>query len=159
MYSNSLYGMWYERDEAVLFSNYCGGWTSRQLSPWCGSGFSMPTVIDTRIALSGWNHVLWMNSLLWALYCVIKQSLAVRGSQNSASHSFISRFASRWRSTMVFCDRWIKAALARKAKTVSFGFYSSHPGRWLLATSSTLTACSLAILKSTLLGHLARSSP
>lgn len=159
MYTNSLYSMLSEGEEAAMLSYPCGGWTPRQLSSWCGSGFSMPTIIDRRIAVSGWNDVLWMNSLLWALYCVIKQSLAVGGPQNSASHSFISRFASDGDHPWYFATDGSKLALARKARTVSFGFYSLHPGRWLLATSSTLTACSLPFLKSTLVGHLARLSP
>ena len=144
MYSNFLNGVWSEADEAGDFSHFCGGWTPRQLSPWCGSGFSMPTLIDNRIALSGWNYALWMNSLLWALYCVIKQSLAGEGPQNSASHSFISRFASRWRSSMRQVDQsWPWRGRQRMCLLGSI-LHILVDGSWLPVLRLQLVLCSFS---------------
>ena len=110
IFSNS-YAVWdelFEISQRTSFYNEpCGYRTPEQFSSWCGSGFSGPTPIDDRITTSGWNYIMWMVSFLWALYCVIKQSLATEEPQKSASHSFIARFAYRWRLMIASCDRWI----------------------------------------------------
>ena len=102
------------------FSLNCGGWAPRERSSWCGPGFSMPTPIDIRVATSGWNYMMWMITLLWALYCVIKQSLTAEEPQKTVSHPLIARFTSRSRSSIAFCDQWIKAGVGEKGKDSIF---------------------------------------
>lgn len=123
MYSNYIYAMSYP---VAAGSNYydptstCGGWSPGERSSWCGSGFSMSTPIGIRTAMSGWNYMMWMITLLWALYCVIKQSLTAEKPQKNVSHSLSARFTSRSRSLIAFCDQWIKAGVGEKGKDSIF---------------------------------------
>lgn len=125
MYFNHLYAVLatiIERYQSNDPGQFCGGWTPEQLSPWCGSGLLMPTPIDSGIAPSGWNYMMWLVSLSWAVYSVVKQASAGDEHHKIASHSVIARFASRWRSTIAFCDRWIKAGLGERGKDRAFWF-------------------------------------
>lgn len=119
----------------------CGRWAPEQLSPWCGPGVLMPTAIDSGIATSGWNYMMWMVSLSWAVYSVVKQASAGDEPHKIAGHSLIARFALRWRSTIAFCDRWIKAGLGERGKDRAFWFLFLTP--WSMAFGYQFYAYSL----------------
>ena len=134
MYSYYLYGLQYPDMERFYG---CGRWAPEQLSPWCGPGFSMPTPVNTRIATSSLNYLIWIIPLLWALYCLLKQSLTAEEPQKSSRHSFIAGLASK----IAFCDRWIKAGLGEEGKDRAF--WAIFLASWSIAFGYQFYAYSL----------------